>query len=651
VSLAARIGEAFDAGGILASALDGFRPREGQRHMAEAVAAALEARDILLVEAGTGTGKTYAYLAPVLEAGLKVVVSTGTKTLQDQLFRRDLPALSGALGRPVQVALLKGRANYLCRHRLALALEEDARPTREARRLAKIREWARVTATGEIAEVPGIPEDAPVWGHVTSNADNCLGQDCPEFQRCHVVRARREALKADVVVVNHHLLLADLALKEEGFGELLPGADAVVVDEAHQLPEIAARFFSVGAGTRQALGLAADARAEAVNAGAWQPKVEAAVNALERAARATAAVLAGSGGPGSRIAWPELPAGSEAALAELESAAREAAAVYEALQGARPGLDAIERRALGLAERLARVRGGGEGYELRWAETGRRSASVHAAPADAGRALAAQLTARDCAWVFTSATLAVGEDFGAFLDRLGLEDAGTLKLASPFDYRSRTRLYVPEDMPAPSDPGYTRQVVEVALPLLEASGGRAFLLFTSHRALQLAAKLLRPRAAELGFPVLVQGDEPRARLLASFRRLGNAVLLGTQSFWEGVDVKGPALSVVLIDKLPFAAPDDPLLKARLERAREAGRDPFRDVQLPQAVLSLKQGIGRLIRDDADAGLAVVCDPRLLGRGYGRVFLASLPPMPLLRREDEAIDFLVGLELRALEAAG
>jgi ATP-dependent DNA helicase DinG len=245
----------------------------------------------------------------------------------------------------------------------------------------------------------------------------------------------------------------------------------------------------------------------------------------------------------------------------------------------------------------------------------------------------------------------VGEDFGAFLDRLGLEDAGTLKLASPFDYRSRTRLYVPEDMPAPSDPGYTRQVVEVALPLLEASGGRAFLLFTSHRALQLAAKLLRPRAAELGFPVLVQGDEPRARLLASFRRLGNAVLLGTQSFWEGVDVKGPALSVVLIDKLPFAAPDDPLLKARLERAREAGRDPFRDVQLPQAVLSLKQGIGRLIRDDADAGLAVVCDPRLLGRGYGRVFLASLPPMPLLRREDEAIDFLVGLELRALEAAG
>jgi ATP-dependent DNA helicase DinG len=277
VSLAARIGEAFDAGGILASALDGFRPREGQRHMAEAVAAALEARDILLVEAGTGTGKTYAYLAPVLEAGLKVVVSTGTKTLQDQLFRRDLPALSGALGRPVQVALLKGRANYLCRHRLALALEEDARPTREARRLAKIREWARVTTTGEIAEVPGIPEDAPVWGRVTSNADNCLGQDCPEFQRCHVVKARREALKADVVVVNHHLLLADLALKEEGFGELLPGADAVVVDEAHQLPEIAARFFSVGAGTRQALGLAADARAEAVNAGAWQPKVEAAV--------------------------------------------------------------------------------------------------------------------------------------------------------------------------------------------------------------------------------------------------------------------------------------------------------------------------------------------------------------------------------------
>ena len=648
MSLADRIGDAFDADGALARSLPGFRPREGQRRMAQAVAGALESRSMLLVEAGTGTGKTYAYLAPVLDAGLKVVVSTGTKTLQDQLFRRDLPALSGALGRPVHVALLKGRSNYLCRHRLALALEEGPGAVREARRLAKIQAWATVTARGEIAEVPGIPEDAPVWGRVTSNADNCLGQECPEFQRCHVVKARREALKADVVVVNHHLLLADLALKEEGFGELLPGADAVVVDEAHQLPEIAARFFSVNAGTRQALGLATDARAEALKAGAWQAAVEAAVDGLERAAREAAVAMAGAGG---RLSWAELPTDMEPKLAALESAAGTMADACEALGGASPGLDAVERRARALSARLGAIIAGGEGRELRWAETGRRSASFHAAPVDAGRALAAQLAGQECGWIFTSATLAVGQDFGAFMDRLGLEEAETLKLDSPFDYAARTRLYVPRGLPVPSDPDYTRRVVEVALPLLEASGGRAFLLFTSHRALQIAARLLRPRAEELGFPVLVQGDEPRAKLLADFRRLGNAVLLGTQSFWEGVDVKGPALSVVLIDKLPFAAPDDPLLKARLDAAREAGRDPFRDVQLPQAVLSLKQGIGRLIRDFDDAGLAAVCDPRLLGKGYGRVFLASLPPMPVVQREEEAVDFLLSLGLTALEDAG
>jgi ATP-dependent DNA helicase DinG len=650
VSLAERIGDAFDADGILQRSLEGFRPREGQRLMAEAVAGAMESGGILLVEAGTGTGKTYAYLAPVLDGGLKVVISTGTKTLQDQLFRRDLPAICGALGRPVHVALLKGRANYLCRHRLALALEEGPASMQETRRLAKIQAWAAVTTSGEIAEVPGIPEDAPTWGRVTSNADNCLGQECPELQRCHVVKARREAMKAEVVVVNHHLLLADLALKEEGFGELLPGVDAVVVDEAHQLPEIAARFFGVSVGTRQALGLVADARAEALKAGAWQDDFETVVNGLERAAREAAAALAGVGA-GGRLSWPELPPDTDEALAGLETAARALADGCEALGGATPGLDAVERRARTLAARTGTIRAGGEGFELRWAETGRRSASFHAAPVNAGRALAAHITSRNCAWVFTSATLAVGEDFGAFMDRLGLDEAETLRLDSPFDFRARTRLYVPKGLPQPSDPDYTRRVVEVALPLLEASGGRAFLLFTSHRALQLAARLLRPRAEELGFPVLVQGDEPRARLLASFRRLGNAVLLGTQSFWEGVDVKGPALSVVLIDKLPFAAPDDPLLKARLDAAREAGREPFRDVQLPQAVLSLKQGIGRLIRDTDDAGLAVVCDPRLLGKGYGRVFLASLPPMPVVREEDEAVEFLLGLGLTALEDAG
>jgi ATP-dependent DNA helicase DinG len=645
LSLAAEIGEVFDADGVLERALPGFQPRESQLRMAEAVAGTLESRGVLLVEAGTGTGKTYAYLAPVLAAGLRVIVSTGTKTLQDQLFARDLPALCGALGRAAHVALLKGRGNYLCRHRLALALEEGAGAVRERRSLAKLQSWAAVTTTGEIAEVPGIPEDSPLWARVTSTADNCLGQECAEFQRCHVVRARREAIKAQVVVVNHHLLLADLALKEEGFGELLPGADAVVVDEAHQLPEIAARFFGVNVGTRQVLALAGDARAEALKAGAWQATFEGEVDRLELAARRAAALFAGAA---NRLAWAEVPDGTDAALEALAEAASGLAAHCEALEGATPGLDAIGRRSCLLAERLSVLREGGAGFELRWAETGRRSASFHAAPLDAGRVLAARIEGRACGWVFTSATLAVGDDFGPFMDRLGVEEAECLRLDSPFDFRSRTRLYAPRGLPPPADPDYTRQVVEIALPLLEASGGRAFLLFTSHRALQQAARLLRARARELGFPVLVQGDEPRARLLEAFRRLGNAVLLGTQSFWEGVDVKGPALSVVLIDKLPFAAPDDPLLKARIEAARDEGREPFRDVQLPQAVLSLKQGVGRLIRDSGDSGLAVICDPRLLGKGYGRVFLSSLPPMPVIREQDEAVDFLVGLGLTVPE---
>jgi ATP-dependent DNA helicase DinG len=669
LSLAARIGEAFDAGGLLERSLEGFRPREGQRRMAEAVAAALAARSILAVEAGTGTGKTYAYLAPVLDAGLKVIVSTGTKTLQDQLFQRDLPALCGALGRPVHVALLKGRANYLCRHRLGLALEEGPGAVRESRRLAKIQAWAATTTRGEIAEVPGIPEDAPIWGRVTSNADNCLGQECGEFQRCHVVKARREALKAEVVVVNHHLLLADLALKEEGFGELLPGADAVVVDEAHQLPEIAARFFGVSVGTRQ--GPRAGRRC--ARRSAQGGRLAAALRGGRRWAGARRARDSGGDGRRRRADFLARTAGRGRSGARDAGGGRRGPRPRPATRWAAPArastpssaVPAPAPRAWPLSARATQASSCAGPRPARATPACTRRRPTPVAP---WRRRSPAATAAGCSprrrsrWATISAPSWTGSVSAATqiparpaLRRRpnpGLDPTiETLRLDSPFDFRGRTRLYVPQGLPPPSDPDYTRRVVEVAVPLLEASGGRAFLLFTSHRALQTAARLLRPRAEALGFPVLVQGDEPRARLLASFRRLGNAVLLGTQSFWEGVDVKGPALSVVLIDKLPFAAPDDPLLKARLEAAREAGREPFRDVQLPQAVLSLKQGIGRLIRDTDDAGLAAVCDPRLLGKGYGRVFLASLPPMPLVRDEDAAVDFLLGLGLTALENAG
>ncbi len=627
----------FSSSGPLARVVDGFRPRPQQSEMAIRVAETLTGGGALLVEAGTGVGKTFAYLVPALLSGRRIIISTGTRSLQDQLFGRDLPVVSSAIGRPVSVAMLKGRSNYLCLHRLDLAANEGRFASREeARWFTTIRHWAQATVSGDISEIEGVPEQARVWPQVTSTADNCLGSRCPLYEDCYLVEARRRAMAADVVVVNHHLLLADMVLKEEGFGQLLPGADAVIVDEAHQLPETAVNFFGVSVGSRQLDGLATDTVAEGLKAGIPLSALEPLVDDLGKANGHARIALSGRDG---RLAWS---AGGQAIDESTANLAEAVGALAEAIRPFAdngPGPESLLRRADSLVAALAILNQSEDSEQIRWFESFRRSYALHSTPVDVSRELGDKIRDQAGVWILTSATLAVGEDFGHSADRLGLPEADTLKLDSPFDFPRQSMLFLPEGLPQPSAPDYTDRVLDSIETVLEASGGGAFLLFTSHRALRLAADRLRNAGPPMGdFPLLVQGDEPRDQLLRQFRDLGNAVLLGTSSFWEGVDVRGDALEVVVIDKLPFASPGDPLMSARLDAIRAAGGNPFPDYQLPQAVIALKQGVGRLIRDHDDRGVVVICDPRVVGRSYGRVFLGSLPAMPVTRRLADVLTF-------------
>lgn len=617
--------EFLGLGGPFAQHVSGFSPRLQQQEMAEAVARALADDEILIAEAGTGTGKTFAYLVPALLSGKKTIVSTGTKALQDQLFHRDLPAVREALGVTVSVALLKGRSNYLCLHRLSLTEAEGRFCSREqADQLVRVRDWAGRSRSGDIAELTDIPEDSVIWPLVTSTTDNCLGQECPSIRDCHVLKARRAALEADLVVINHHLFFADLALREEGFGELLPGAQAVILDEAHQLPDTAAQFFGVTVSSRQLIELAHDTIAEQIKEAGDLPELRSDAEKLEQATRDLRLAF---GAEQKRGGWREIEAQLGTALDTLRG---QLGTLSQHLETAAPrgkGLENCWGRAVQLEERLEQVTQTHPTGYVQWFETFPRSFALHSTPLNSAAMFRTHLARQKCAWLFTSATLTVGDRFEHFIDRMGLEDALTEHWDSPFDFRRQALLYLPTTMPAPSERRYTEAVIEAAVPVLQASGGRAFLLFTSHRALQEAEQLLTNR---LPFPLLVQGSAPRAELLNRFRALGNAVLLGTASFWEGVDVRGEALSCVIIDKLPFASPGDPVLQARLEAIREQGGNPFRDYQLPQAVLTLKQGAGRLIRDSTDRGILMLCDPRLLEKSYGKIFLDSLPPMPRTR---------------------
>ncbi|MGD0493892.1 MAG: ATP-dependent DNA helicase [Steroidobacteraceae bacterium] len=640
--------EVFGAEGPLARAIPGYAYRSEQAAMAAAVGRALTRGEPLIVEAGTGTGKTFAYLVPALLSGLSVIISTGTRTLQDQLFHRDVPQLARVLGMPVKMALLKGRANYLCRHRLELATQQRSLFPGErgsARLLARVSRWAAVTKSGDLSELTDLPEQSPVWPMMTSTRENCLGQECPQFSRCHVMEARRAAQAAQVVVVNHHLLLADLALKDEGFGDLLPGAQAVILDEAHQVPEIAAQFFGQTWSVRQVQLLLRDAAAEMNGAGVRAPAAVSALGAVESLLEELRAALHGGAG---RYEWASLTDAFFDALPALRAALGAVASELEGL-GAGAGTANCGRRAAQLASALESLAEMPEEAGIRWVDANPNGMSLQFTPFEVAERLRGYVYARPCSWVFTSATLAIGEDFAHFATRIGLPEARTLKIDSPFDYRRQARIYLPRGMPEPQHPSYAKKFIDACAPLIEASGGRAFLLYTSYRALAEGVAALAARFPEPNFPILVQGQAPREALLHRFRELGNAVLLATGSFWEGVDVKGDALSIVAIDKLPFASPDDPLLKARLEGIRRRGGNPFLEHQLPQAVLALKQGVGRLIRDVDDFGVIVIGDPRVVTKPYGAVFLDSLPPSPRINDGAVGAGFLAE-RLELLRAA-
>jgi ATP-dependent DNA helicase DinG len=632
--------QVFADDGPLARVVDGYRSRAGQVEMATAVTEAIATYGVLVAEAGTGTGKTFAYLVPALLSGAKVIVSTGTKTLQDQLFDRDIPMVREALRVPVTIALLKGRANYVCHHHLERARAQGRFATRDdAAHLHRIAAFARTSRTGDRSEIADVPEGAGVWSQVTSTRENCLGSECGHFRECFVMEARKRALEADVVVVNHHLFFADVVLRDEGAGELLPACHAVILDEAHQLPQTASLFFGESVSTSQLLELSRDARAEALAAARDFALLPDAAQALDKAAREL------------RLHCGEMPGRSSAKdmarrpdfLVAVGEVARCLATLGELLasQAARSaGLEACARRAEEIADRLKRWRADeSEGY-VRWVEVFAHSAALNATPLSVAEIFKRQLGSAPRAWIFTSATLSVGSDFSHFCTRLGLDEARTERWESPFDFERQALLYLPTGLPEPNSREHTAAVVRAALPVIRAAGGRTFCLFTSLRAMREAHGLLKDAFARLGldYPLLVQGEGSRSELLDRFRRLGNAVLVGSHSFWEGIDVRGDALSVVVIDRIPFAPPDDPVLAARVDAIERAGGSGFIDYQLPAAAITLKQGVGRLIRDDTDRGVMMLCDPRLLGKGYGRKILASLPPMRRTRVEADAVAF-------------
>ena len=615
--------------------------------MALAIQKTIQKQQVIVAEAGTGTGKTFAYLVPALLSGGKVIISTGTKTLQDQLFDRDIPTVRAALKAPVSVALLKGRANYVCHYHLENTQADGRLATREdVRYLQLIASFARRTQSGDRADLADVPETAGVWSHVTSTRENCLGSNCEHFDKCFVMRARKQALDADVVVVNHHLFFADVALRDEGVSELLPKCNTVIFDEAHQLPDTASLFFGETVSTSQLLDLARDSRMEGI-AGArdFAALPEAAI-ALDKAARDLRLARLEDNG---RLTQKDIK-DDTAFESAIENASAKLSALFVLLdaQAERSeGLKLCRERAQDLAQTIARWREAKDDSFVRWIEVFGQSLQLHATPLSIADIFRKQVTETSRSWVFTSATLSVNGDFKHYCGELGLDDAPTATWPSPFDFEKQALLYVPKAMPNPNTREYTTAVVKAALPVLMASEGRAFLLFTSLRAMREACELVREefKARGLDYPVLLQGEGSRTELLDRFRTLGNAVLVASQSFWEGVDVRGEALSVVVIDRLPFSPPDDPVLAARIDKMNREGRNAFMEYQVPQAVMTLKQGAGRLIRDETDRGVLMICDPRLVDKPYGKRIWRSLPPMKRTREIAEVEGFF-SLKMKA-----
>ena len=642
--LAQAVARAFAPGGPLARHEPGFRPRQAQDDMAAGIALALDTRAALVVEAGTGVGKTFAYLVPLLLLGRRALVSTATKSLQDQLFLRDLPRLRDALGVPVRMALLKGRASYLCRWRLQQAEHSGHLPDRFAvRALQRVSQWAQSTTSGDLAEIEGLDDRSPVIPLVTSTRDNCLGTECPEYRSCHVMHARRDAMAADLVVVNHHLFFADMSLRDSGVAELLPTVDVAVFDEAHQLVEAGVQFLGTQLATGQAIDLGRDLLAAGLqHARGLQPWAELQAG-IERAARELRLACAG---PIHEVRgvlkrrWEDAADALPGALPALGEAALAAAEALAAVAEAAPDFPKLEQRARELATLARHFENEVVAGHVRWVDLTPQQARLVESPLDIREMLTEQRALSPKAWIFTSATL--GDDAGLtwFTASTGLEDAAKLRVGSPFDYEANARVWVPEQMPLPNAPGHPAAVGALAARCALALGGRCFVLTTTLRVLPLLAEAIRAAAPDL--TVLVQGSEPRRALLQRFGDGRGCVLVGSQSFWEGIDMPGDALQCVLIDKLPFPPPNDPLVEARVRQLREQGRNPFDDYFVAEAAVSLKQGAGRLIRTESDRGLLVLCDPRLRQMRYGRRLLAALPPMGRLSDESEALDWLTQL---------
>jgi ATP-dependent DNA helicase DinG len=643
----AEVDRIFGAGGPLAPAVGTFKPRQSQTEMAKAIAHAISEQGTLIAEAGTGTGKTFAYLVPALLWGGKTIISTGTKNLQDQLFSRDIPTVRAALRAPVSVALLKGRSNYLCHYHLERTLSNGRLTSRDdVGHLREISRFIKMSQSGDKAELTKVPETASVWNLVTSTRENCVGQECQYYQDCFVMKARREAQQADVVVVNHHLFFADVALKEGGMAELLPSANTIIFDEAHQLPEVATLFFGTTVSTGQVLELCRDVLAEGLahaRGGVDWAKVVTVVEKTARDLRLT--FPEGS----TRLSLPQIPPTSEFFPA-LEKLKEELEGLIDVLEAQAERAETIEQcrvRAVELLEQYKAWKSEPKkGKEVEgddavlWVEAFSSSLQLHKTPLSIAPIFAGQRAGTPRSWIFTSATLAVKNDFKHFSAQLGMTGEPAQSWPSPFNYQEQGILYVPTGLPEPNTFGYTDAVVDMALPVIEAAGGRCFFLCTTIRAVNRVAERLREEFAARGldFPLFVQGERGRTELLDSFRNAGNAVLVGSQSFWEGVDVRGEALSLVIIDKLPFAPPDDPVLAARIEVMEKKGMNGFVHHTLPEAIINLKQGAGRLIRDVEDRGVLMLCDPRVISKPYGRRIWQSLPPFRRTRVQADVIEF-------------
>lgn len=642
------LNDLFSSEGPLSKIFTGFKQRVEQLEMAQAIESALEADESICIEAGTGTGKTFGYLVPALKAWYlhdkKVIVSTGTKNLQDQLFYRDLPNMRDALTVSPKTALLKGRNNYLCTYRMDQSLDSGQFQSRSmVDTLAKVKAWAGQTKSGDLTQCKDLADNDPLWPYVTSTNDNCLGVECPDFADCYVAKARQKATAADVVIVNHHLLLADMVLKDDGFGELLPDADTVIVDEAHQLTDIAHAFYGQRLTSRQLMELCRDTELEALTTAKDDRQLSVAVRRVEGAVNEVRLEL---GEAGKKINWqliatPKL----QSVLKELE---KEVTALCERLErhaSRSKGLDSCHRRceeslqALALFNSTFNQDASEKAYEaVRWVETYRNGFAVLETPLNVSESFSRSRNEHAArSWVFTSATLTQADDFSLFKEELGLEKAKDLVLPSPFHYGQQAILHIPRHLPDPRDREYVDRWQRQVLPLVEANAGGTFVLFTSYAALNKVKDLWKEKLDNK--TVFAQGDLPKNELIEQFRDAGDAVLLATSSFWEGVDVKGTALSLVIIDKLPFSAPDEPLIEAKIQAARKSGKNPFFDIQIPEAIIALKQGAGRLIRDYDDKGVLVLCDPRLIANKYGQKFLQSLPPMKRTREQQVVIEFL------------